>query len=554
MKKNREKPAERLYTALGDLDPALVESARGYRPPRMSAAPTARRITAMILAATLLLGLLTLTVFAAVPALRGIINMPFLNENAQKDEVPEGWTGIYAVSDLDRIRDNLNGKYILMNDLAFTESDGAFTPIGTQAEPFMGQFDGNGYVIRNLTIDVTQPAPPIEEGSYSTWQGTTAVFYHKITAMAFVGLFGFCGHSQLNPHNNIDSTINDYAFPYLTDEQHYRGMICNLGVEGATIKVSDASNVRVGVIAGHGSYVVGCYVEDCTVELTAYEASVENAHFRLRMGGIAGNAQVLDSCYATGCRLSVTGANELLSGHMYIDGMNTFDKATVFLGGLAGNTYTMVTSYAEDNEITCDYAADRQREWWYEDCPAYVGELYGHVHRIPTVMNYTHHREFLAAYYRAVYGLSDSEPLPEDWYKSDGSHSLNENPADFYFHRFRSYYIEKPLDIMMKSFDIDPNHVNPALVTGDFAVEANMYVFDRAATMEEMIYLEELVMQYMGTEKLAEAVALDNLKVGPHYCYTIDSAQTYTKDDFTEFNFKTVWKMKEGRPVLRIFE
>ena len=552
MKQKDNDRAERLFSALGDLDPAAVDSARRYRPVHRTAAHPVHRIVAVVLASVLMLALITITVFAAVPSLRGIINMPFLNENAQKDEVPKGWVGIYSIADLDAVRDDLNGNYILMNDLTFADGE-TFTPIGTQEAPFMGQFDGNGYVIRNLTIDVTQPAPPVVEGAHTTWEGTTAVIYHKITSMSFVGLFGFCGHSQLNTNILTDSTINDFDFPYLTDEQHYRGMICNLGVEGATVKVSDASNVRVGVIAGQGSYVVGCYVKDCTIDLTAYEASVENAHFRLRMGGIAGNAQVLDSCYATGCKLTATGANELLSDHMNIDGMNTFEKATVFVGGLAGNAYTMVTSYAEANEITCDYAADRQREWWYDDCPAYVGDLYGHVHRIPSVMNYTHFQEFFEAYYRALYGLSDSEPIPEDWYKSDGSHSLNDDPADFYFHKFYSYFIEKPLDIMVKYFDIDPDHVNPALVTGDFSVETNMYVFDRAAMMEELIYLENLAMQFMGEEKLAEVVALDNLKVGPIYCHVFDPDTTYDQEVFTGFNFKTVWKMKDGRPVLRIF-
>ncbi len=549
--KSNRQGAERLFEAFGDLSPHTIQSARQYH--HQKSRPNPRRAMTAILAATLAILLMTLTVFAASPGLQKLLNMPFLDENARKDTVPEGWIGVYTTDDLDGIRNDLNGNYILMNDLIFADGE-TFTPIGTQETPFMGQFDGNGYVIRNLTIDVTQPAPPVAEGTHSTWEGTTAVFYHKITSMSFVGLFGFCGHSQLNTNPRTDSTINDYAFPYLTDEQHYRGMICNLGVEGATVKVSDASNVRVGVIAGQGTYVVGCYVEDCTVELTAYEASVENAHFRLRMGGIAGNAQVLDSCYATGCRLTVTGANELLSGDMGLDDMNTFEKATVFVGGLAGNAYAMVTSYVEDNEITCDYAADRQQEIGYRDCPAYVGELYGHVHRIPTVMNYTHFREFMEALYRALYGLSDTEPIPEDWYSSCGMHSFNEDPADFYFYKFDSYYIEKPLDIMVKSFDIDPDHVNPALVTGDFAVETNMYVLDRASFMEELIYLEDLAMQYMGADKLAEAVASDNLKVGPHHCYTLDADTSYEEKHLPEFNFDTVWEIRDGRPVLQIFD
>lgn len=544
------KKAERLFEAFGDLPPQYIESVQRHDSPRPRVHP--RRALTVLLAASLAILLMTFTVFAASPGFRKLLNMPFLGENTRKDTVPEGWVGIYTTDDLDAVRNDLSGNYILMNDLTFADGE-TFTPIGTQESPFMGQFDGNGYVIRNLTIDVTQPAPPVVEGTHTTWEGTTAVFYHKITSMSFVGLFGFCGHSQLNTNTRTDSTINDFAFPYLTDERYYRGMICNLGVEGATVKVSDASNVRVGVIAGQGSYVVGCYVEDCTIDLTAYEASVENAHFRLRMGGIAGNAQVLDSCYATGCKLTVTGANELLSDHLNIDDMNTFEKATVFVGGLAGNAYTVVTSYAEDNEITCDYAADRQREWWYDDCPAYVGDLYGHVHRLPTVMNYSHLQEFLEDLYRALYGLSDSEPLPEDWSKSKGYHSLNEDPADFYFHKFYSYYIERPLDIMVKHFDIDPDHVNPALVTGDFTIETSMYVLDRAAYMEELIYLEDLVIEYMGTDKLAEAVALDNLKVGPHHCYTLDGDTSYEEKHLPGFNFDTIWEIKDGRPVLRIF-
>ena len=550
MKKNKKKPAERLYTALGDLDPALVESARGYRPPRKSAAPTARRITAMILAATLLLGLLTLTVFAAVPALRGIINMPFLNENAQKDEVPEGWTGIYTVSDLDRIRDNLNGKYILMNDLAFTESDGAFTPIGTQAEPFMGQFDGNGYVIRNLTIDVTQPEPMI-----SLYEDRTA---HDVTETCNVGLFGYCGYATMGTEKVYIRELGDYNYPYLIDDQPYRGMICNLGVENARIRINSASNARVGVIAGQASYVAACYVKNCTIDLTGYEVKAEIANLLLRMGGIAGNVQVLDSCYASNCSLSVTGTKNHLSNGRHIADGTQLDKAAVFIGGLAGNAYTAVTSYVDGGEIICDYAENRELDqnyvdwaWYLGDCPAYTGELFGHAHRIPCVMNESHYRAIQEAVYRGAFGLSADEPLPENWFSVDCNDKNNDH---YQYGKFRTFFIKKTAQNMVDYFGLDPSHVNPSLVTGGFTWENNMYMLDRATRMEEVLWLEYVAEKYIGEENLANLVSLDNLKVGPHYCYTIDPPQNYTKDDFTEFNFKTVWKMKEGRPVLRIFE
>jgi hypothetical protein len=107
----------------------------------------------------------------------------------------------------------------------------------------------------------------------------------------------------------------------------------------------------------------------------------------------------------------------------------------------------------------------------------------------------------------------------------------------------------------VKFFDIDPDHVNPALVTGDFSVETNMYVLDRASFMEELIYLEDLAMEYMGTDKLTEAVALDNLKVGPHHCYVLSPYQeSYKESDLDGFNFDSVWKIENNRPILRIFD
>ncbi len=79
-------------------------------------------------------------------------------------EVPEGYIGIYTKDDLYDVRLNMTGKYIMMNDIVFDESDyiegGDFynggkgwEPIGTSSTPFKGTFDGNGYDIINLQIN-----------------------------------------------------------------------------------------------------------------------------------------------------------------------------------------------------------------------------------------------------------------------------------------------------------------------------------------------------------------------------------------------------------------
>lgn len=68
------------------------------------------------------------------------------------DEIPEGYTPIYTAEDLDNIRNNLSGSFILMNDIDLSEYN--WVAIGTYEEPFTGIFDGNGKIIDNLTIQV----------------------------------------------------------------------------------------------------------------------------------------------------------------------------------------------------------------------------------------------------------------------------------------------------------------------------------------------------------------------------------------------------------------
>lgn len=79
-------------------------------------------------------------------------------------EIPTGYMGIYTPSDLDEMRSNLSGKYILMNDINlsdatavggefYRESEG-WQPIGTESLPFSGVLDGNGYKIIGLKINI----------------------------------------------------------------------------------------------------------------------------------------------------------------------------------------------------------------------------------------------------------------------------------------------------------------------------------------------------------------------------------------------------------------
>ena len=134
MKQNKTKKAERLFGAFGDLNPDMIQAAELYQSNTARKATRYRRLVTVTVAAVLSLAVLTLTVFAAVPSLRHVLNLPFLSESERQETVPEGWIGVYTVEDLDNIRNDLDGKYILMNDLTFPENAAPFSPIGSAEE------------------------------------------------------------------------------------------------------------------------------------------------------------------------------------------------------------------------------------------------------------------------------------------------------------------------------------------------------------------------------------------------------------------------------------
>ena len=94
MKSTQTEKAERLFTALGDLDPKTVASAAAYTP-KATRKGSGRRILVAVLAATLCFCLVTVTVFAAVPSLRRIFRNPPAREAAAAFRLPF-WPPLFA--------------------------------------------------------------------------------------------------------------------------------------------------------------------------------------------------------------------------------------------------------------------------------------------------------------------------------------------------------------------------------------------------------------------------------------------------------------------------
>lgn len=62
-----------------------------------------------------------------------------------------GYTFISTASDFNNIRQNLNGKYVLLNNIDLS-SYGEWAPIGTKSAPFTGTINGNGNTVSGLNI------------------------------------------------------------------------------------------------------------------------------------------------------------------------------------------------------------------------------------------------------------------------------------------------------------------------------------------------------------------------------------------------------------------
>lgn len=88
----------------------------------------------------------------------------------------DGRTVLYTVEDLDIVRNNLSGDYVLGNDIDLNGVE--WTPIGTNDNPFTGTFDGNGYEIKNIKYVYDKHLrrvgqDPLSVGLFSVLKGAT---------------------------------------------------------------------------------------------------------------------------------------------------------------------------------------------------------------------------------------------------------------------------------------------------------------------------------------------------------------------------------------------
>ena len=74
-----------------------------------------------------------------------------VDQLSESEAIAQGYMIIKTADDLRNMRNDLDGKYILMNDIDLPSN---WTAVGDITTPFTGEFNGNGYVIRKSNVGI----------------------------------------------------------------------------------------------------------------------------------------------------------------------------------------------------------------------------------------------------------------------------------------------------------------------------------------------------------------------------------------------------------------
>ncbi len=229
---------------------------------------------------------------------------------------------IASLEQLDSVHNHLSGNFILTSDLNFkgsvydsTNSVNGWISIGTEEEPFIGDFNGNGHIINNLYVR-----------NHNT-------NYH--------GLFGYVKNSTIDSLALVNYTV--------------------LGSNDIGGLVGEAENSAIyhcyasGYISGH--YNVGGVIG------TSMSTNISCCYFNgevignTSVGGIIGYAEETNMTQSYSCCYVIAVESE---GLLVGSGIGNYFDACYYISSFGdrgyygvGNLYYYVSDYEEgDNEIT----------------------------------------------------------------------------------------------------------------------------------------------------------------------------------------------------------
>lgn len=276
-------------------------------------------------------------------------------ETGHITKVPDGYTPIYTIEDLDNIRNDVeNGKkksYILMNDIDMSEtapggkwdSGNGWQPIGNvvlykgkidakESQIFRGNFNGNGYKIKNMHI-----------------YGNTY----------FAGLFSVI--SPFYKSSDYDNTIENLNLEN-----------CNIDIEnnGETDTfvggISATCDTSLGYVSGYisdGYHVSGKINVKLNNEYTEASKSYIGGLFGMSDSGYGNSSAGIENCYNSS-DITVTGS----TNEIYIGGIVAYKNDSYY--GHSSYGYSSSFNY-NIGKISVDTISEKK----------YIGEIAGYTEK-----------------------------------------------------------------------------------------------------------------------------------------------------------------------------
>lgn len=246
----------------------------------------------------------------------GVLSLAYAEESS---DVPEGYTPIYTAEDLNNIRNNLSGKYILMNDIDLSSYEN-WEPIGTYNTPFTGELDGNGCLIINLKIK--------------------AVCSEKYN---FFGLFGVTADSTLKNIIVSNSNISVYENENVDMINSYVavGTIAAKTIGENYSKILRCSSTGKIDVFGFSSVFVGGLVgvgvkDNCILSSSNYadiNVTTKKEKQKIYVGGLLGSASENEEEYSESFYPIKQSANW---GNILINNKICSKETQFFIGGISG--------------------------------------------------------------------------------------------------------------------------------------------------------------------------------------------------------------------------
>ena len=214
----------------------------------------------------------------------------------EDEAIAQGYTIITTADELQAMQYDLSGKYILMNDINLSGYE--WTPVGNNdMGPFKGVFNGNGKVVKNLSIN--RPSETMQ-GFF----GNASNAIIKNVGLENVDIISNESTAGLLAGSDDPSSYMSYSTASITNCYVTGKLKARAGVSGLALKLRGTveacyTNVSISVSTGGNGGLIG-YFGGGSIKNSYSEGNMDGMHSGMS-GGFIGeiNNAVVENCYSS---------------------------------------------------------------------------------------------------------------------------------------------------------------------------------------------------------------------------------------------------------------